>query len=1280
MLTGLGTSFVSSPDGAELPPGLTLSSATLTGLGEVGETLTITYEAMSSDPPITAAYTWFRNGSPIAGAETSSYLLVEADAEATITAILLLTDDAAHQESANLGPITVAALPTTGTEVLNHNGAEFTVTEVSETGVFADGSPWAVVGSASTITQITPASTSLASRTLSNGTTAANMIVHGAMKNPGNATASFPTQALSTLGQRQALNGFGGTQGYDSFEGTSGSEMDYAALSNIDPGATGSAFALNEGTVVKAISKLADVPSNGRPTIDEMGVLTVLPTAPATNAFRPPFAFADKTAHWTVGDLNLSVLPNLSAAGIAVPSAASVLEWASVTHTHQHTYNVLSRNVVPHTAHTLSPYAGFWGEQFGQAMLALCLDAWTPAEKEAVTIKLVQMGIDVYGRAREGGIWQDNGGHCTIRKSLLIFAAQMLASPELLTVAKEVARDINDPLEATPIGASIYADDTQFFTISQADIDRLKDFPYTQDMLGWPEWSGDATRKSPDEITQRQNTLGVDANGTQYRQWYRQIIAKQNVPAALGLRLMGFKDAFANQVFFDYQDRHVAARLAAGQAFTESGVVANDIAAWVLDAWQIHRGTEGLWTPITQNPESTRHVVGIFGQSELEYLVNPSNFYTQIPAPVPSEDIITIYTDTNSGAVQSANIVKTFVSSTTVSGDLVNPVVANWASFLEFARPGHSFVLADLSVQGTSRYDLMDDANTDRGWSELEAMVNTVRAAEGEIGHVIECWYNSDAGSLKTFGESFAPFYFGQAWDGSAFTLGNTNPDAINSAAIVDHCLWDVDAASDAKGRGLFARDDTKLHLLWPMPFHDTPVAPSAEWTNFSTGGGRVAQLDRPARDAMITWSQDARVASFLGSTGPSAHITQFSGGIHPDVTDPDGQIFLGWPFAVAMLRASGMTLHEPTILSISTAADGSYADIEVDLPNGGDLTTIRALENRAAPSTPPPHIQEVVGFEIHRSGTADSDRRPVIALSETSYPSSSRGTVSIQDIGTGTVPNRRGVVRITPEEPFVNGDGVEYLRGQASAHLLEPRDVDAQLYLDMLIEHVPSLHDANAMYPFPGLAIRPQPQELLIADVGSVEPDFFTTSGTGPYFLDPVNIPANTTAIRHVFQFRIPASISLPSSSFLTSIASQGFDLRIIASGGGRVNLQKLEDNTGAQMMGSTTIFTSIPRDTWITLEVMADHSTDTLTATMTDASSVSLSYTGTSSGNFASNRKISLMSNTAGSFLAPAGIDVALLETHFTTNGTESLRVQIQGDAASVNAHPWRQGDPGT
>ena len=75
----------------------------------------------------------------------------------------------------------------------------------------------------------------------------------------------------------------------------------------------------------------------------------------------------------------------------------------------------------------------------------------------------------------------------------------------------------------------------------------------------------------------------------------------------------------------------------------------------------------------------------------------------------------------------------------------------------------------------------------------------------------------------------------------------------------------------------------------------------------------------------------------------------------------------------------------------------------------------------------------------------------------------------------------RKGKVRITPTDVFVSGNSLSYLRGQATAMLLEDRDLTAQLYLNMLIEHVPSLYNGAALYPFEGIPVRPYQAEIAI-------------------------------------------------------------------------------------------------------------------------------------------------------------------------------------------------------
>lgn len=489
--------------------------------------------------------------------------------------------------------------------------------------------------------------------------------------------------------------------------------------------------------------------------------------------------------------------------------------------------------------------------------------------------------------------------------------------------------------------------------------------------------------------------------------------------------------------------------------------------------------------PAAPPPPSGVETRALFlGQSEIEYIFNTGATYRVIAQPVPGDGNLVVYTQAGSGAP-----VRTVVNATTVAAGEVNPAMAAMSAFLAHARPGYTFVVGDAAVPGTGRYALANDANTERSWSDFMAVVDAIEADHGTVGHLIECWYNADATTFDTgnAGPAFWPFYFGQRWGGGSFTLGTDNPDDANPATV-DHCLWDAAAAPDAKGRGVFTRAGTSWHMLTPMPFYGAPDAPDPAWDNY-----QPQRLSEPVREYLhTTLAADDRAQSVRLRVGPSAHLCRFGGlstGIHPDRGSPDGQVLFMWPFALALLRASGVTVNEPEIVGIEGPSDGSHVDVTVSLPNGGTLTTLRIFRGETADSAAlaAPQRQPVTGFEITRGGT----RRPVVRTDQTAFPASQRGTVTITDTGSGTP--RRGRVRIVPETPFAFGDSVSYLRGQASALLLKPRDMDALLYRDMLMEHVPALYDAGATYPFEGIAVRPYQAELM----APVAPPAFAAQST---------------------------------------------------------------------------------------------------------------------------------------------------------------------------------------
>lgn len=466
------------------------------------------------------------------------------------------------------------------------------------------------------------------------------------------------------------------------------------------------------------------------------------------------------------------------------------------------------------------------------------------------------------------------------------------------------------------------------------------------------------------------------------------------------------------------------------------------------------------------------------GQSEVEHILAVAGAYNGNAYPTLLAQNLTMITQANTGSREVRRIATAGVGT-------VNVAMVALANLFHRARPGRKLLIIDCAVSGVSRSVLHNDANTTMKWSDLQVTIDDIRGAGGEVGHWTECWYNADAATIKTFGTSWAPFYMGQRWGGGAFTVGTANPD--DAAGPVDHILWDVESSADAYGRAAFKRSRTKLNLLTPMPFHDTATTEQRNFTHDSTGAllnNRIKNLDRPARDTLDAFAADTRVQTFLGGIGPSAHVVDFGGGIHPLPDDPYGTPQFAMLFAPAVLRGAGYTIHEPVIdhAGVLREASGLYADIPVTLPNGGTLTTLRILRAIAAPSVEPPHYQPVAGFEIRRAADTDAGRRPVMKPTETGYPSAYRGTVTIQDTGSGSGSARRGWVRITPTDPFVAGDRLEYLRGEANGHIVEPRDVTARLFLDMLIEHIPALYYPADTYPFCGVPVRPQPPMMTLA------------------------------------------------------------------------------------------------------------------------------------------------------------------------------------------------------
>jgi hypothetical protein len=367
------------------------------------------------------------------------------------------------------------------------------------TGQYANGDPW-VVGPV-TITNISPKSVVSGGRT-----------INGSTINPD--SGEWPSH------------------GFDSAMAESG--LGYNASLNVGRPGGKDISASNPLTVSNGSSLISCVShpvSTNRPTLSDISILTVVPSAPAAGAFRPPYCGTNKTHYWNKSQLRYDILQKLTLSGAPTPdSMAAKFEnpWFELaTETSGRYY---------HPANHQPEYGRDMAYIIGDAMLTLHLN-YTNAQKELLYIRFVQWGIDLYGCAETGALWADNGGHNAGRKGGLVMAGLALNDPKILAYA-----DAEENF--------IFAEDRQTWYVRQSDVGRAlyqgdgrTREPYIQADVGLPEW-GEKHASQPDR------------DGRNWSTFYRDINYIAHLGEALAIRLTsGGYEAWNWPAFFDYTDR-----------------------------------------------------------------------------------------------------------------------------------------------------------------------------------------------------------------------------------------------------------------------------------------------------------------------------------------------------------------------------------------------------------------------------------------------------------------------------------------------------------------------------------------------------------------------------------------------------------------------------------------------------------------------------------------------------------------------------------------------------
>ena len=361
-------------------------------------------------------------------------------------------------------------------------------------GTYANGDPFVVnlaAGPGVKFTSITPASADSAGRQI-NGT-----------------ARNYGTGASGVVAP---------DQGFDSLTGN----PLYSAAVNVDPGANAGAainFAAGvEGTLLKAVSTpTASLPAFNRPKLDYVGAMTICAVEPPTNALRPGLNAPAKVSYWIEDDIDFGLLPNLTvlSSSLSVDQVIESQRWPlQVACTAHDPGRSISAN---HEEYGLD-----CARQGAEALLMACTNIGATAKRKLV-LGLVQRGIDVFERVRNGGDFDNSGGGVGNGKKIYIgIAAHLLNDATMIDWCNQTLHPV-------------FTENSQYIYV---DADNVANDGYAADMLGAPEWIKDGdTRNSAESAGYREIVVG----------W---------IPAgALGLQLIGARTNYGVPEFFDYADR-----------------------------------------------------------------------------------------------------------------------------------------------------------------------------------------------------------------------------------------------------------------------------------------------------------------------------------------------------------------------------------------------------------------------------------------------------------------------------------------------------------------------------------------------------------------------------------------------------------------------------------------------------------------------------------------------------------------------------------------------------
>lgn len=437
--------------------------------------------------------------------------------------------------------------------------------------------------------------TAIATTTAGSGTHTASFgrVINGSMVNPaqGPETQGWDSSMYAAMSSQAAGLGPQYYAVYNIGRPTVGgvsADMSAGNPANIAAGST----------VVSTISMSYDSSTGSvtRCQIYAPAILTVVASAPASGDFRPPIWTTDKSGGpWNESSLNYTILSNQASISGQTPSQATIEQSFAYAIFFQITgYNSQIQYSSPVVGNP-SGLSGLYGQNLGQAVGTALLylnTSHTNSEKRLTYIRLVQMGIDLYGACRAGATYPDLTGLMIGKKAVVVLAGLAFA-------------DANIAAYGNGSTHLIFSEDMQTYYVPLSKVGVLptvtSDNPYRERI---PYWQNDVG--NPDWGEQPIHTPGLSC-----RNWitaeYRDICGSAYVGQALGIMLItGGVAAWNYPAFFDYADRYEPNQITAG---------ANPTPAYHLAAWTAYRSLTSTPPQIHQWDTTMYRTAGTPGSS-----------------------------------------------------------------------------------------------------------------------------------------------------------------------------------------------------------------------------------------------------------------------------------------------------------------------------------------------------------------------------------------------------------------------------------------------------------------------------------------------------------------------------------------------------------------------------------------------------------------------------------------------------------------------------------------